>query len=432
MPFRGERIYWLDHDDIGTVNRSQDMPSKVDVAIVGAGYTGLTTAIHLARAGREVVVFDAVAVGHGASSRNGGMVGPGLHKLGITGLVGRYGEERATAILTEGLRALEHLVDFLEEEKIDCDLTLTGRFRGARTAAHYEASAHECDWLRKRVGLPSHNVPKAEQKNEIGSDFYHGGVVYERDGGLHPRKLLLALAAKALEAGARIITPCAVTGLRRDLGGSELQTALGMLHAKEVLLATNGYSDWRSAALNRRVVPIETGACAVSPLTQAQMEELTPKGRMHGETGRVFMWYRPTPDGRSFIFGGRFGAGAASLRARTAAFRRSIHRVFPQLSDTPLSHVWSGQIAYTADHSPHLVKVDGVWLAGGYCGSGVTRAVYFGTKLARRMLGNTDSETAFDGLPFDPVPFRPFAPWGAGMLMRWYQIKDNRDLRRCR
>ncbi|MFD0860105.1 NAD(P)/FAD-dependent oxidoreductase [Roseovarius aquimarinus] len=432
MPFSGERIYWLNDDQARPEAAPQNLPAKVDVAVVGAGYTGLTAALHLARAGRNVVVFDAVAVGHGASSRNGGMVGPGLHKLGITGLVNTYGEARAIAILGEGLRALDHLQTFLEEERIECDLTLAGRFRGARTPAHYGASARECDWLRAKIGLPSYNVPKAEQRAEIGSDFYHGGVVYVRDGGVHPRKLLLALVDKAFEAGVRILAPCAVTGLRRGLGGTEVQTDQGVLNAREVVLATNGYSDRRSAVLNCRVVPIETGACAVGPLTPEQMAELTPKARMHGETGRIFMWYRPTPDGRSFIFGGRFGAGGASLAAREAAFRRSITRVFPQLADAPLSHVWSGQIAYTADHSPHLGQVDGVWLAGGYCGSGVTRAIYFGTKLARRMLGQSDSETAFDALPFNSVPFRPFAPWGAGMLVRWHQMKDNRDLRAAR
>jgi glycine/D-amino acid oxidase-like deaminating enzyme len=99
------------------------------------------------------------------------------------------------------------------------------------------------------------------------------------------------------------------------------------------------------------------------------------------------------------------------------------------LESAPISHIWAGQIAYTTDHSPHLGQYDGVWMAGGYCGSGVTRSIYFATKLARRMLGQPGSETAFDDLPFKPVPFRPFAPWGAGLLMRKYQMQDDRELK---
>jgi glycine/D-amino acid oxidase-like deaminating enzyme len=428
MSFRGERIYWM--DTAGDAPKgTPGLPAKGDVAIVGAGYTGLTTALHLVRAGRSVAIFDAEAPGFGASSRNGGMVGPGLHKLGITGLTRTYGEDRAVAILGEGLKALSHLEAFVADEEIDCDLQLTGRFRGARTQAQYEASARECDWLQAKIGLPSHHVSRADQRSEIGSDFYRGGVVYERDGGVNPRKLLLGIAARAVAAGVQIFAPCAVTSLRREGAAVTLNTERGTVEAREVVLATNGYSDRRSAALNARVVPLETGACAVGPLSLEQMAELTPKGRMHGEAARIFMWYRPTPDGRSFIFGGRFGAGHMGLEAREAAFRKAICRVFPQLDAAPISHIWSGQIAYTADHSPHFGQHDGVWMAGGYCGSGVTRSIYFATKLARRMLGQPDSETAFDALPFKPVPFRPFAPWGASLLMRKYQMQDDRELK---
>jgi len=429
MAEQGERIYWLDTCDAALPPVATGLPKRVDFAIVGAGYTGITTALYLARAGRSVAVFDAVALGHGASSRNGGMVGPGLHKLGISGLVAHYGEDQAVAILNEGLLALEHLQAMVAEEDLDGDLQIRGRFKGLRTAAHYEASARESDWLRTKIGLPSDMVPQSEQRSEIGSDFYRGGVVYHRDGGVHPRKLLVALATRAAEAGVEFHAPCAVTGLRRDGNYVTLNTALGSVVAGEVVMATNGYADRHSQPLNRRVVPIRTGAAAVGPLSPELMADLTPKARMHAESARVFMWYRPTPDGRSFIFGGRFGGQGTAVEKRRAAIRRSVLRVFPQLENAPFSHVWSGNVAYTPDHCPHLGREDGVWLAGGYCGSGVTRSIYFGTKLARRILGQPGSETAFDALPFKPVPFKPFSKWGAGILMRWYAHQDAKELK---
>ena len=118
------------------------------------------------------------------------------------------------------------------------------------------------------------------------------------------------------------------------------------------------------------------------------------------------------------------------MEAQRKAFTKSITRVFPQLSDVRLSHVWSGNVAYTPDHSPHLGFVDGVWLAGGYCGSGVTRSVYFGMKLARKILKERDSDTAFDDLPFQRVPFKPFSDRAANVMTKWYAHLDARDLRR--
>lgn len=424
-----ERIYWLDTCAAALPRSEGALPKRVDVAVVGAGYTGITTALHLARAGRSVAVFDAVAIGHGASSRNGGLVGPGLHKLGITGLTRQYGETQAAAILREGLHALDHFEEMVRTEDLDCDFQLRGRFRGARTRAHYEASARECDWLRRHVGLPTDMVPQSDQRAEIGSDFYRGGVVYHRDGGVHPRKLVVALARRAAEAGVVFFAPCAVSGLRREGGRVTLRTVRGTLEAAQVVMATNGYADRRTMAMHRRVVPIRTSAAACGPLDADVMAELSPKARVHGESGRVFMWYRPTPDGRSFIFGGRFGGQGAAPAARLAAIRGSALRVFPQLADAPFSHVWSGYVAYTPDHSPHLGHEDGVWLAGGYCGSGVTRSIYFAAKLASRILGEPEAETAFDALPFRPVPFKPFSGLGAAMLTRWYAMQDSHDLK---
>lgn len=429
MAPRPETNYWHDSGAADFTPPTSPLPQKVDIAVVGAGYTGLVAALHLARAGRSVALFEAGQIGHGASSRSGGMVGPSFHKLGVSGLISRYGETKALALLGEGMAALNFFEQFVADEKLDCDLQIKGRFRGARTTQHYDATARECEWLNKAVGLPYHMVSRAEQHEEIGSDFYHGGVVYHRDGGVHPRKLLVALANKCVEAGVSIHQSCAVLSLTSSDTGSSLKTTSGTLQAGEVVLATNGYSDGRTAAMHRRVVQIRTGAAVTEPLAPELMQELSPKARMHGESGRVFMWYRPTPDGKRFLFGGRMGRTNAAPEDRKAAIRASALRVFPQLANTSFSHVWSGLIAYTPDHIPHLGKKDGVWLAGGYCGSGVARTHYLATKLARRILGEKDAETAFDDLPFAPVPFKPFSGIGARVLTRWYQWQDDQDLK---
>ena len=186
------------------------------MAVVGAGFTGLRAALELARGGRSVAVLEARDIGHGASSRNGGMVGPSFHKLGMAGLTSAYGEAKAAAIMREGMLALDHFEAFVADEGIDCALTLPGRFRGAPTAASYEATARECERLSKAVGLPFEMIPPERQREHIGSDFYRGGVLYLRDGGIQPRLLVEALASRAEAAGAMLFENTPVAGLTRE------------------------------------------------------------------------------------------------------------------------------------------------------------------------------------------------------------------------
>lgn len=427
---KGEQIYWQAPDPGET--GSETAPERVDIAVIGAGYTGLSVALHLAQAGRTVAVFEAGGIGAGCSSRNGGMVGPSFHKLGSAGLIARYGEAKTLAIMREGIHALDYFEAFIAGNALECDLQMRGRFRGARTLADYDAIGRETDWLSRNLGLPVAMLPRAEQGQEIGSTFYHGGAVYQRDGGVHPRKLLIALAQTARAAGVLIVPHCPVSAMRREGTETALQTPHGSVIAKDVVVATNAYADRRTPAMHRRIVTLRTAAAATEELPPHLMEELTPQKRMFGESGRVFMWFRPTPDGRRFIFGGRIGRPGGSVKNQRKAFAHAITRVFPQLGDVHLSHVWSGDVAYTPDHSPHLGFVDGVWLAGGYCGSGVTRSVYFGMKLARKILNAQGGDTAFDDLPFQRVPFKPFSDRAANAMTKWYAYLDSRDLRRNR
>ena len=428
-PGDGEN-YWRDGRP-PYIPRPAQMPAEVDVAVIGAGFTGLRTALELARAGRSVAVLEARDIGHGASSRNGGMVGPSFHKLGMAGLTSAYGEAKAAAIMREGMLALDHFESFVAEEGIDCALTLPGRFRGAPTAASYEATARECERISKAVGLPFEMIPKARQRDHIGSDFYQGGVLYLRDGGIQPRLLVEALAERAEAAGAMLFETTPVSGLRREGERVALRLPSGTLLARDVVVATNGYgAPGATAPLGPRVVPMLTGVAATEELSPNLMRDLTPAGNNFGENRRVFTWFRPTPDGKRFIFGGRIGPMNGSRETRARAVRASASRVFPQLSDVRFSHLWTGRIAYTQDHAPHLGRIDGVWFAGGYCGSGVTRSVYFADKIARRILGKPDAGTAFDDLPFPKIPFRPFAPWAAVALTRWHAWQDARDDRR--
>lgn len=401
-----------------------------DVVIVGAGYSGLATAAGLAREGLAVLVLEEKSVGHGASSRNGGMVGPSFHDLGILGLTRKYGADKARDIMRTGIDALDYAQDVFTSKDMFCHFAMTGRFRGARTEAHLEAMIAECRRLNKDVGLPFEVVGRAGLSHHTGATCYVGGVVYPRDGGLQPRCLVNALARRAEALGAQIHDNTAVAGVRRHGKRFEVVLSSGTVKAKRIVLATNGYSDGRVGPVSKRVVPISVSVCTTRELGEERVRAMSPRFHMHGESGRVFIWSRPTPDRKRFLFGGRIANRSAPAERQRRQFAATVGRLYPELEPEDFEHIWHGKIAYTMDHAPHLNEVDGIWLIGGYCGSGVTRSLYFADKLVRKMTGQSGADTPFDDLPFPEVPFRPFAPFGARLLTAYYGWRDRCELPR--
>ena len=419
--------YWWDVDGVDLAALAETgaaLPERVDVAVVGGGYTGLSAALTLARAGRAVAVLDAEVPGFGCSSRNGGLVGPSLHKLGLAGLSAKYGSRKADDILRESMAGLEFLFDLIARERIDCHLVRTGRFRGAISPRGYEAMARETEALKKAVGLDADMVPRAEQGAEIGSDHYHGGVVSHGDGFLQPALYAAGLAARCRLAGAGLFGQARVESVSRDGQDFELRIGGRRLKARNVLIATNGYTEKELPGFRRRLIPLRSGMIATEPLSGDMMRSISPKNRGFSDDSRLVYYYRPSPDGRRLLFGGR----AFDIADRPRAYGRDLHagmtRIFPQLRAVAVSHVWSGVVAYTFDHAPHLGEFDGIHYAMGYCGSGVGRATYFGHKIALRILGHPESRTAFDDLPFETRPFYNGYPWFVPFVLRWHALID--------
>lgn len=405
--------------------------SGYDVVVVGAGFSGLAVASGLARSGLSVLVLEEKTVGYGASSRNGGMVGPSFHELGMVGLTRKYGEEKARSIMRAGIEALDYCQDLFSSEGFDCAFRMTGRFRGARSEAHLRSMIAECKRLNASVGLPYEVVEPSDLHHHTGSRAYKGGVVYPRDGGLHPKRLVNSLASRAEAAGAHIQANTPVMGIMRDGKGFQVAIPSAVLAARHVVVATNGYSDRRVSVMNDRVVPIDVTVSATRPLGEERVRAMSPRFHMHGESGRIFIWSRPTPDHTRFIFGGRISNPSAPVHIQQQQIATAVRRLYPDLTAADFEQIWNGKIAYTTDHAPHLAQIDGIWLIGGYCGSGVTRSLYFADKLVRKMTGQPGSETAFDDLGFPHVPFRIFAPFGARMLTRYYAWLDRREFRKA-
>ncbi len=420
--------YWL--DDIGPAPRYDGaLPASVDVLVVGSGYTGLNAALQTARGGRSTLVLDAGDPGYGCSTRNGGQISTSI-KPSLDTLTARHGADRARAIRAEGQAALDWIADFIASEDIACDFRRSGRFHAAHTPQSYEVLARDAERMRTEEGIESFMVPRAEQRAELGTDTYHGGVVYPRHCALHPAKYHRGLLRAATGAGAQVIGRCRVTGIDRTRAGFRVATARGLVEARQVVVATNGYTGGLTPWLRRRVIPIGSYIIATEPLPTALVDELFPTDRIASDTFKVLYYYRASPDRTRILFGGRVSAAETDPAISGPRLFDSMCRIFPQLRGRRISHSWYGTVAYSFDELAHTGVHDGLHYAMGYCGSGVSMASYLGMRLGQKVLGRPEGATALDDLPFPTRPFYTGKPWFLPAAVAWYRWRDTRQHRR--
>jgi len=419
--------FWWEDADLSLP--AAKLPTKVDAVVIGAGYSGLSTALVLARAGQSVVVFEAGDFGAGASSRNGGMVGPSFHKLGVAGLKAKFGEAVSLNILRESAGFVDYLEGFLQTEGIDADFKRTGRFLGAKKPAHYDAMALQLETLQNACGVSGEMVTAENQRTETGSTHFCGGLVFHKDGGLNPAKYLAGLGRKLRESGGVIIPNCPVNKVTKTTGGYNIETPRGQTAATQIAICTNAYTGKQFSAFRRRVLPLRSAIIATEELSADMMAELMPKARMYGDSRRIVAYYRPSPDGKRILFGGRATGMQDDPVGNARQLQHAMLEIFPALEQADITHSWSGLVAYSFDHAPHIGQRDGLFFAMGYCGSGVSRASYFGHKLGHKMLGDTDAgRTAFDDLEFLTKPLYSGNPWFMPAVLNWHRMLDKLGL----
>ena len=400
------------------------LPDDVDALIVGGGYSGLATARVLAQNGRSVLVCEAGPAGIGASTRNGGMLGPSFHKLGVRGLAAHYGQQRAYRILNESIYFVDFIRDLIDDESIDCEFRQVGRFRGASKPAHLEHMKREIEQQIEATGIDADIVPAGDVASEIGTDRFCGGIRYHIDGCLHPGLYHDGLSQAVVAKGALIATDTPVTAIQSSGARHTVTTSRGVVVAKQVAICTNAYTGTVMPWFRRRILPIRSSMIATEPLDAALMKQLMPTGRCYGDSRRVMAYYRPSPDGKRILFGGR-ATSADNAMANAKKLRQSMLEVFPDLANVRITHSWSGLVGYAFDHVPHLGEHEGFFYAMGYCGSGVARSSYFGTKLGYKMLGDeVGGRTAFDDLPFKTRPGYTGNPWFMSPIIQWHRFLD--------
>lgn len=424
-----DSAFWL--EDVPLLPMSVTPPPEtIDVAIIGSGYTGLHAAIETARGGRSTLVLDAQDIGWGCSTRNGGQISTSI-KPSLQKLSAKYGEDHARAIRKEGETALEWIGDFIKSEGLDCDFERSGRYHAAHTPRHYEDIARDAETLTRQEGIETHAVSRSEQMRELGSEIYHGGVVFPRHAAIHPAKYHRGLLGLAKAAGARVVGQCAATKISRDASGFIVKTAKGRVRARDVIVATNGYTTGLTPWLQRRVIPIGSYMIATEPLPKDLMKSLFPTGRIASDTRKVVYYYRASPDGRRVLFGGRVSANETDTATSGSKLFTDMCQIFPQLASYRITHSWMGRVAYTFDELAHTGVHDGIHYAMGYCGSGVSMASYLGMRLGQKVLGLPDGATAFDGLRNPTRPCYTGNPWFLPAAVAWYRRQDRIQFQRA-
>jgi glycine/D-amino acid oxidase-like deaminating enzyme len=413
-------VYWLDTAPAPPASAELELPSQTDVAVIGGGYTGVSAARTLARHGIDVTVLEAQTLGWGASTRNGGFVLPGF-KIGAGELLAKQGAVRARALFDAARDAVRFLEDLVASEAIDCEYARCGYVALAYKAGHYAELERSAALLSRTFAYETELVPRDRLQSEIASDVYYGGLL-EPAGGIHPAKYFFGMAAAARRAGARLLEGVEVRQLRRTAGGFDLTTSRGKIRAREILVATNGYSGDVAPRLRRGVVPIGSYIIATAPLDTGVAAQLIPRRRVMSDTKNLLFYFRLTADNR-LLFGGRASFTPTTTATSARILARGMTRVFPQLRGVPVDYSWSGKVGYTFDQLPHAGTMDGVHYAMGYCGHGVALATYLGARVGDAIAGKGDL-VPFSDLRFPTMPFYRKRPWFLPLAGAWYRLAD--------
>lgn len=425
-----ETPYWWEDWSPKNASYRTALPNRASVAIVGAGYAGLSCALEFLHAGIDVVVLEADAPGIGASTLSGGQVSGGVN-VGKSPTGKPLAPEREQALLTEASVSYDVFERLLRDNAIDCDYVQAGRVNAFWTASQREAWVTRIEKLNRYAKARASLLDGDAIRKELGTSFYPGGVLIERAGQVHPAKLLSGLLQAVEVRGGRVCGEAAVTHVSRRGSGYLVKTARGDVIADTVIYCTNGYTRKVTPDLQRRIVPVVSHQIATEPLPPALRETLLPRRRAVAETRRVVNYYRFSPDGTRLLFGGRARFYEVDRRQSGAVLHRQLLDRFPQLSGVKVSHSWGGSVGLTLDFLPHIgQRDDGTYFAVGCNGSGVVMMTYLGHKLARLLIEKMSLDASAYGRPMLTHPLYRGKPWFMPAMGTYYQVRDSLDRRK--
>ncbi len=391
-----------------------DGDRRVGVAVVGGGFTGLSAALHLAEAGADVAVLEAQEPGWGASGRNGGQVNPGL-KHDPDRVEADFGPDLGARMVALSGNAPNVVFDLIRRHQITCEALQSGTLRAAFTPRSAAAVRHSAAQGARR-GMPVTLLERDEAAAATGTRRYLCAMLDRRGGRVNPLGYARGLAQAAMQAGAAVHGATPVIAMRRNGREWQLATPTGTVRAEHVVLATNGYTDGLWPGLRRSVVPVFSAIAATEPLPPDRAAAIMPAGSVLYEAETVTVYFRQDQHGR-LLMGGRSASREIDGPAHLAHLTRYARRLWKQLDGVRWTHGWSGQLAITPDHYPHLHEpAPGVTVCLGYNGRGVAMATAMGPQLARRVLGGTAAAIDMPVTTLRPIPFH--ALWRSAVAAR--------------
>ncbi len=413
---------WSDTANPAPIRPALAEAVEAECVVIGAGFTGLSAALHIAEAGRSVVALDARQPGWGASGRNGGQVNPGL-KEGPAALARRFGGDLGGRMARLSGGGGDLVFDLIAKHDIACSAARPGWVRAAHTGkALAGLRAVAAEW--RALGAPVDNLDAAEAERLLGTGEYLGGIVDRRGGNLHPLNYALGLAEAAERAGARLHGESPVTGIETDGDRIAVRTRSGRVTARRALVCTNAYTGALADPLGRTVVPVTSVQVATAPLSGNVAASILPEGHSPSDTRRLLLYFRKDAEGR-FIIGGRGATADRDIRARQQALREAALRLYPQLEGAEWTHAWGGNVAVTRDHLPGLhLLAPGIMAGLGYNGRGVAMATVMGKVLAQWACGADPASLDFPVTAARPIPFHRFRQVGLGATVAAYRLLD--------
>ncbi len=396
--------------------------TKAEVVVVGGGYTGLSTALHLAERGRDVVLLEAEEPGWGAAGRNGGQVNAGL-KHEPAEVLARLGAAYGERLVRLAAGGPDYVFELIARHRIECEAERGGTLRAALTAAQAEAlAAVVAQWRPRGVGMTL--LDAGEIARQTGTDHYCAALHDPRGGAVNPLAYARGLAAAALAAGARLHGRSRVRALERVGDRWRARTEGGAVEAPRVVLATDGYTDDLWPGLRRSVVPIYSAIVASEPLPAELASAILPSRAVLYEVGSITIYYRRDRAGR-LLMGGRGVQRAAPERTAYRHLIRHATRLWPAAAALEWTHWWNGQFALTPDFYPRLhAPAPGVCAALGYSGRGLALATVVGRELALAASGTPLEELSIPVTPIRPIPLHAFWKVGVAARVAWGSLRD--------
>ncbi|SHJ57700.1 Glycine/D-amino acid oxidase [Bradyrhizobium lablabi] len=403
-----------------------DADKNVSVAIIGGGFAGLSTALHLAEQGTDTIVLEAQEPGWGASGNNGGQLNPGL-KLDPDTIEANFGADLGPRMIAFAYNTPVFTLDLIRRLGIACEARQNGTLRAAyheTNAAAVEDTAKQCI----RRGMPVSVLDRNAVLEATGTDRYVRAMLDRRGGDLQPLSYARGLARAALAAGAAIHGQTPATSLRREAGRWRIETPRAVVRAEKVLIATNGFTDDLWPGLRRTIVPVFSSITATEPLREDVARKIMPTRSVLYESGHITVYYRIDASNR-LLMGGRGPMQWIRDPSAVAYLMRYASRLWPALRGVRWTHGWNSRLAMTADHYPHIHEPGpGALVYLGCNGRGVALATAMGSQLARRLIGG---ETAGIDMPITspkPIRFHAFWPVGVRSVVLYGRIRDRLGL----